>query len=54
VLDTSHSAATTVARRQGRRGVAALMRASATPVHAMVTIGDRRVVPLTRPGARPT
>ena len=34
-----------LARRQGRRGLAALMRASATPVHAMVTFGDRRVVP---------
>ena len=40
-----------LARRQGRRGLAALMRASTTPVHAMVTFGDRRVVPLTRPGA---
>jgi hypothetical protein len=48
------SAGSDLARRQGRRGVAALMRASAAPVHAMVTFGDRRVVPLTRPGARPT
>jgi ketosteroid isomerase-like protein len=48
------SAGSELARRQGRRGVAALMRASAAPVHAMVTFGDRRVVPLTRPGARPT
>ncbi|TDO49914.1 hypothetical protein EV643_105143 [Kribbella sp. VKM Ac-2527] len=38
-----------LARRQGRRGLAALMRASTTPVHAMVTFGDRRIVPLTRP-----
>ena len=43
-----------LARRQGRRGLAALMRASTAPVHATVTFGDRRVVPLTRPGARPT
>ena len=48
------SAGSELARRQGRRSVAALMRASAAPVHAMVTFGDRRVVPLTRPGARPT
>ena len=43
-----------LARRQGRRGLAALMRASTAPVHAMVAFGDRRVVPLTRPGARRT
>ncbi|HEY8721123.1 nuclear transport factor 2 family protein [Pengzhenrongella sp.] len=43
-----------LARRQGRRGLAALMRATTAPVHAMVTFGDRRVVPLTRPGPRPT
>lgn len=48
------SAGSELARRQGRRGVAALMRASAAPVHAMVTFGDRRVVPLTRPAARRT
>lgn len=42
-----------LARRQGRRGLAALLRASTAPVHAMVTFGDRRVVPLTRPGAKP-
>lgn len=47
------SAGSELARRQGRRGVAALMRASAAPVHQMVTFGDRRVVPLTRPAARP-
>jgi hypothetical protein len=41
-----------LARRQGRRGLAALMRASTAPVHAMVTFGDRRVVPLTGPAAR--
>jgi ketosteroid isomerase-like protein len=74
VLDTSHSAATTVARWRaaGESGdadaaVACLspdivlssplteqFRASTAPVHAMVTFGDRRVVPLTRPGARRT
>ena len=43
-----------LARRQGRLGLAALLRASAAPVHAMVTFGDRRVVPLTRPAARRT
>lgn len=43
-----------LARRQGRRGLAALMRASTAPVHAIVTFGDRRVVPLTRPAARRT
>jgi hypothetical protein len=43
-----------LARRQGRRGLAALLRAGTARVHAMVTFGDRRVVPLTRPGARPT
>jgi uncharacterized membrane protein YfbV (UPF0208 family) len=43
-----------LARRQGRGGVAALLRASSAPIHAMVTFGDRRVVPLTRPGARGT
>lgn len=41
-----------LARRQGRRGLAALLRASAAPVHSMVTFGDHRVVPLTAPGAR--
>jgi hypothetical protein len=43
-----------LARRQGRRGLAALMRASTAPIHAMVTLGDRTMVPQTRPGARPT
>lgn len=43
-----------LARRQGRRGLAALLRASAAPIHAMVTTGDRRMVPLTRPGAGPS
>ncbi|MEU4196872.1 hypothetical protein AB0E69_33570 [Kribbella sp. NPDC026611] len=43
-----------LARQQGRRGLAALMRASAWPVHAMVSFGDRRVVPLTRPAAQRT
>jgi hypothetical protein len=41
-----------LARRQGRRGLAALMRASTMPVHAMVTFGDRSMVPKTRPVAR--
>ncbi len=48
------SAGSELARGQGRRGVAALMRASAAPVHAMVTFGARRLVPLTRPTARQT
>ena len=43
-----------LARRQGRRGLATLLRASATPVHAMVTFGDRTVVPRTRPRTTPT
>jgi hypothetical protein len=43
-----------LARQQGRPALAALLCASATPVHAMVTSGDRRIVPLTRPGARRT
>ena len=43
-----------LARRQGRRGLATLLRASATPVHAMATFGDRTVVPRSRPKARPT
>lgn len=43
-----------LARRQGRRGLATLLRASATPIHAMVTSGDRTVVPRTRPRTRPT
>jgi hypothetical protein len=46
------SAGSELARRQGRRGVAALMRASAAPVHAMVTFGDRGMVAKTRPAAR--
>ena len=41
-----------LARRQGRHRLATLIRASTAPVHAMVTFGDRRVVPLTRPKAR--
>jgi hypothetical protein len=40
-----------LARRQGRRGLAALLRVSTTPIHAMVTLGDRSIVPQTRPGA---
>jgi hypothetical protein len=42
-----------LARRQGRRGLATLLRVSATPIHAMATSGDRTVVPRTRPKARP-
>lgn len=41
-----------LARQQGRRGLAALMRASTIPIHAMVTFGDRSMVPKTRPAAR--
>ncbi|MFF7986682.1 hypothetical protein ACFZDK_47685 [Streptomyces sp. NPDC007901] len=37
--------------RQGRRGLAALLRASATPAHALVTFEDRSVVPPPRPGS---
>lgn len=43
-----------LARQQGRQGLAALLRVSATPIHAMVTSGDRRIVPRTRPAARRT
>ncbi|MFC8798085.1 nuclear transport factor 2 family protein [Promicromonospora sp. NPDC057138] len=43
-----------LARGQGRRGLATLLRASAAPIHAMVTFGDRSVVPRTKPGARRT
>ena len=42
-----------LARQQGRRGLATFLRASAAPIHAMVTFGDRSVVPRTRPGAGP-
>ncbi|MFD9430989.1 nuclear transport factor 2 family protein [Streptomyces sp. NPDC060002] len=42
------------ARQQGRRGLAAPMRASTMPVHAMVTFGDRSMVAKTRPAARQT
>jgi hypothetical protein len=38
-----------LARQQGRRGLAALLRISSAPVHSMVGFGDRRIVPLTRP-----
>jgi hypothetical protein len=41
-----------LARQQGRRGLAALMRASTMPIHAMVTFGDRSMVAKTRPTAR--
>jgi hypothetical protein len=40
-----------LARRQGRRGLAALLRASTAPIHAMVTFGDRGIVRRTRPVA---
>lgn len=40
-----------LARQQGRRGLATLLRVSAAPIHTMVTFGDRTVVPRTRPGA---
>ncbi|WP_086559141.1 nuclear transport factor 2 family protein [Streptomyces africanus] len=43
-----------LARQQGRRGLAALMRASTIPVHAMVTFGDRSMVAKTRPAGRQT
>ena len=38
-----------LARQQGRRGLATLLRVSAAPIHAMVTSGDRSVVPRTQP-----
>jgi len=38
-----------LARGQGRRGLATLLRVSAAPIHAMVTSGDRSVVPRTQP-----
>ncbi|MFE2487709.1 nuclear transport factor 2 family protein [Streptomyces mirabilis] len=41
-----------LARQQSRRGLAALMRASTIPVHAMVTFGDRSMVAKTQPAAR--
>ncbi|WP_332645009.1 nuclear transport factor 2 family protein [Aeromicrobium sp.] len=41
-----------LARRQGRRGLAALLRVSSAPVHNMVSFGDRRIVPMTRPRKR--
>jgi hypothetical protein len=40
-----------LARGQGRPGLAALLRASTAPIHAMVTSGDRRIVPRTQPRA---
>jgi hypothetical protein len=41
-----------LARQQGRPGLAMLMRASSAQVHSMVSFGDRRVVPQTRPRAK--
>ena len=41
-----------LARRQGRRGLAALLRATSAPVHSMVSFGDRHVVPRTQPRKR--
>jgi hypothetical protein len=38
-----------IARRQGRRGLAGFLRANTAPLHAMVSFGDRRVVPLAAP-----
>ena len=38
-----------IARRQGRRGLAAFLRVNTAPLHAMVRLGDRRVVPLAAP-----
>ena len=38
-----------LARQQGRRGLATLLRVSAAPIHAMVTSGDRSVVRRTQP-----
>ena len=38
-----------IARHQGRRGLAAFLRLNTAPLHAMVTFGDRRVVPLAAP-----
>jgi hypothetical protein len=41
-----------LARQQGRRGLAALMRATTIPIHAMVTFGDRGMVAKSQPAAR--
>lgn len=41
-----------LARRQGRRGLAALLRATSAPIHSMVSFGDRRIVPRTQPRKR--
>jgi ketosteroid isomerase-like protein len=38
-----------IAKRQNRRGLAAFLRANTAPLHAMVSFGDRRVVPLAAP-----
>jgi hypothetical protein len=38
-----------IARRQGRRGLGAFLRANTAPLHAIVRFGDRRVVPLAAP-----
>lgn len=36
-------------KRQGRPGLSAFIRTSATPLHAMTQLGDRRIVPLADP-----
>jgi len=41
-----------IARRQGRRGLAAFLRFNTAPLHAVVRFGDRRVVPLAAPRRR--
>lgn len=41
-----------LARRQGRRGLAALLRTTSAPIHSMVSFGDRRIVPRTQPRKR--
>ena len=41
-----------LARRQGRRGLATLLRATTAPIHSMVGFGDRHIVPRTRPRRR--
>jgi len=38
-----------LARRQGRRGLAALLAASTSPLHALSRFGERRIVPLAAP-----
>jgi len=43
-----------LARQQGRHGLPTLLRASSAPIHAMVSIGDRTLVPRTRPRSQST